>query len=215
METVQLDKDTTLDLLDGEVVIYAHKVLLNKGFNNWRNFTITNKRIALVPYPKNGKETEAVETINYSDLYMVAIKDDPVQTQDLGTFNVVFNETKKLLGFIPVRKKIMFLLRGSVKEMTALCVKYMVVEGGKSLRDFVNDMDAHYRIKAINERTDLNEWQKSWAVSAEWDKIASERRSEYARLFEKGTESNRKPTPVDRMRHLVLMATEAKALYEK
>jgi len=133
----------------------------------------------------------------------------------LGTFNVVFNETKKLLGFIPVRKKIMFLLRGSVKKMATLCAKYMVVEGGKALRDFINDMDAHYRIKAINERTDLDEWQKSWAVSDEWDKIAKERRREYAGLFEKGAESNQKPTPVDRMRHLVLMANEAIALHGK
>ena len=212
METMQLDKDTSLELMDGEVVIFAHKVGRSKGFmgTNWLNFAITNKRIALVPYPQKGKAAEPVETINYASLYKAKSKFES-DSGDQGQFILVLNEKTKKLGFIPVRKSLRFGLRGSLKEivtlngtMFAAGLKTQLIELGKAA-------DRQARRQAIEARGDLTYEQKQWAMSDEWQKVEDS----WAGLYEKTAIYHKKPTPVDRQRLIIDLVNEAIVMYGK
>jgi hypothetical protein len=203
MEKVQLDKKTELELQDGEVVIFAHKVGHIKGpfMGRQVNFAITNKRIALVPY----KAGEGTETINYADIAYAYVS-NAMSDQSMGMFKLVMQEKTKLLGFIPAHKKMKFQLMGSLGESFALMLKDVGRELKKEAGNMMSIMDYQQRVQAIDSRGDLTSEQKGWAKTQAWSNASGE----WAALFEKTAIYSKKPTPVQRMKLLVELVSEAK-----
>ena len=117
MATVQLEDGAALELLAGEEVIFSNpKVARMEGKikETTFNFAITNKRIALVRYPKWDKEGKGTDTINYTDIFTA----EPVKDQNASDseFNILLNEKKKIMGFTPVYKKVAFRILTGFKE---------------------------------------------------------------------------------------------------
>ena len=117
MATVQLEDGAALELMAGEEVIFSNaKVARMEGMlkETTFNFVITNKRIALVRYPKWDKEGKGTETMNYADIFTAELVKD--QNASDSEFNILLNEKKKMMGFIPVYKKVVFRILTGFKE---------------------------------------------------------------------------------------------------
>jgi hypothetical protein len=201
MTTVQLDKDYAVNLLDGEVVVYAHKVAYFKGFLKTPRyyFVITNKRIALVP-----KKSDEAENINYADIYR-AKWGKIAQDNSFGEFRIVLNEKKNLLSFIPVRKSIKFQLRGVFVESVKLLGKHFAEEGKTYIATMLEIADYQQRVQAIDQRGDLSDQQKQWAKNEAWTKTSKE----WGNMFEKTAIADKKPNPAQRMKLIVELVNDA------
>lgn len=201
MTTVQLDKDYAVDLLDGEVVVYAHKVAYFKGFLKAPKyyFVITNKRIALAP-----KKSNEAENINYADIYR-AKWGKIAQDNSFGEFSIVLNEKKNLFGFIPVRKSIKFQLRGGFAESVKLLGKHFAEEGKMHVANMLEIADYQQRAQAIDRRGDLSDQQKQWAKNEAWSQTSKE----WGKMFEKTAIADKKPNPAQRMKLIVELVNDA------
>lgn len=201
MSKVTLDKGFDLDVQDGEVVIYAHKVAQGGLKNLGKQFcmAITNKRIAIVA-PKTGE----TETINYNELlhakFKAASPDDAI-----GNFNLVFHEKTKMLGFIPVHKKRPFGVKGGWGESFALLGKHMAQEAKVVVANIASTMDYQQRRQAIEARNDLSDQQKQWAMDEAWMKVDKE----WGEMFEKTAIHHKKPKPTQRMTLMITLINDA------
>jgi hypothetical protein len=201
MATVQLDKDYAVDLLEGEVVVYAHKVAYFKGFLKTPSyyFVITNKRIALMP-----KKSNVAENISYADIYRAKCG-KIAQDNSFGQFHIVLNEKKNLLGFIPVRKSIKFHVKGSFAESVKLLGKHFAEEGKYYVSTMLDIADYQQRVQSIDRRGDLSDQQKQWAKNEAWSQTSKE----WGTMFEKTAIADKKPNPAQRMKLIVELVNDA------
>jgi len=74
MATVKLDETTSLDLQDGEVVLFANAPFVYKieGIKMiYVNLTVTTKRVVSVPYTEKNKKELPVQSFHYNEISKV------------------------------------------------------------------------------------------------------------------------------------------------
>ena len=185
MATVKLDKDTTLDLMDGEAVIFATKVTRAASgflkFDSYEcNFAISTKRIALVPYPKKGKEARAVDSINYSDIKKA--KEGP--SNEGGSYVILYMKAGKKKQFVvhpskgemtkAIGKSVLGGVLGVAKEFadgfTTIAdsqKRIQAAEASKLKHGYVKDSDmaaANEMIDKENKKFD-KDWEELFEIS--------------------------------------------------
>lgn len=207
MSKVTLDKGYDLELQDGEVIIYADKwgaaeLTLKNILGNWYYAAITNKRLALV-----SKNSSEVETINYNEISWVSYKDP---SSSAAQIILKFHEKKKWLGFLPVHKKRTFQLSVKLLEAFKLLGKDMMREAKWHIANMASIADYNQRRQAIQERGDLTEQQKQWAMNEAWANVSKE----WGDMFETTAIFSKKPTPKMRRDLMVDLIRQAIKLSE-
>ena len=196
MAKFQLEDDAALELLDGEEVICASpKVDRLEGMFKGTTFifVITNKRVALVRYPKKDKENKGTDTVYYADILYAERGKDP--DSSISEFSIVTNEKEKMLGLIPVNKKMLFRIQAGLKESFALMGKDIAAE----MRSIgANMADSAARNEAARDATSLSDYEKRM-----------EKWREVRKQFVEGANKNSKPTPKDRRNLLVSALNDA------
>ena len=196
MAKFELEDGASLELLDGEEIICASpKVARLEGFFKGTTFifVITNKRVALVRYPKKDKEGKGTDTVNYADILYAQRGKDP--DSSLSEFSIVFLEKEKKLGFIPVHKKMLFRIQAGLVESFVLTGKDIAAE----MRSVgANMADSAARESAANDATSLADYEKRMD---QWRAVRKQ--------FVEGSGKNSKPTPKDRRNLLVSALNDA------
>ena len=202
MAQVQLDKDFSLDLQNGEELIYADKVGRIEGFKYFGKtfvFTVTTGRIVIVP--KKGAETE---TVNYADILYAEVHKESGDGA-IGNFRLKMAEKKKILGFIPAHKTMAFSVTGTLLESLSLLGKSMAAEGKDILINTAQAMENNQIYLDSKNQGEYDERYKK--MKAEWDAIRARANASNEEL-----RKTKKPTPVMRMKALVKIINEAQKL---
>ena len=183
MAIEQLDEKTSLDLMDGEFVIYKNFPMLchKKGIFNipHYNFVITSMRIALVPYKKKLE----VVTINYEDIREVKpsfrkIQDNP---------NYGYNKKNTTATWIPLCiymkdevffkrwffPRYKFLLRSTIGEAFKVFGSNLLSELKEDILNLGQVMDYQARSNIIDS-SKMSDYSKNEAKNEAWKKTSQE-----------------------------------------
>jgi hypothetical protein len=174
MAMQKLDNDTSINLTEGEFVIFSNipkiRVYHKTGFfsSNKVNFVVTNKRIALVPY-KAGKEEVSLKFEDISSTFPVfsTIERKPNWGDNASTAgNKV--DLQIIMNPSTGKKKQKFEIHASAGTILKNLAKDQWQDTKKMLANMGQIMDNQARANDIDRNVTMSSAQKEAAKNAAW-----------------------------------------------